>query len=92
MLIERKSPLTGETNVMDLPVTEEQMAELEGPRSERRLIQDIFPNLDRAQREFLLTGYTQEDWDKMFADGEEEEYDDDSNDGEEEDEDGSLDE
>ena len=98
MLIQRKSPMTGETNVMDLPVTAEQMAEMDLPSTERRLVQDIFPQLTPAEREFIKTGYTQEDWDKMFADdGEEEDFDDDSNDGEDDVEeegenDGSLDE
>jgi len=63
MRIERRSPLTGETNAMELDVTPEQVA-----RWERRelLVQDAFPNLTRAEREFLVTGYTQEDWDAMF--------------------------
>lgn len=68
MKITRKSPFTGEVNTMDLPVTAEQMAEFEGPG--RRLIQEIFPDLTKEQREFILTGYTPGDWDAIFADGE----------------------
>jgi hypothetical protein len=64
MNITRKSPLTGKTTTMDLPVTEEQMAEFERPR--RRFVQDIFPNLTDAEREFIKTGYTQADWNAMF--------------------------
>ena len=27
-----------------------------------RLVQDIFPNLNVDEREFIMTGYTDEDW------------------------------
>lgn len=64
MLITRISPLTGKTTTLDLPVTEQQLMELNTPN--RRLIQEIFPNLSSAEREFVKTGYTQEDWDYMF--------------------------
>jgi hypothetical protein len=50
---------------MDLDVTPEQLAELTLPG--RRLIQQIFPNLTSAEREFIKTGYTQEDWDAIFG-------------------------
>ena len=30
---------------------------------DNRLIQDIFPDLTPDEREFLMTGYTKEDWD-----------------------------
>ena len=69
MLITRTSPLTGKQNTMDLPVTEEQLREF-STRPRARLIQEIFPNLLPAEREFLNTGYTQEDWDAMFAEDE----------------------
>jgi hypothetical protein len=35
-------------------------------RRDGELIQDIFPELSAEQREFILTGYTPEDWLKMF--------------------------
>ena len=66
MLISRRSPMTGKVNTMDLPVTEEQLDEMELPPTERRYVQDIFPHLSNAEREFIKTGYTQEDWDAMF--------------------------
>jgi hypothetical protein len=64
MKVTQKSPLTGKLNTMDLAVTEAQLAELASPG--RRMIQDILPQLNDSEREFLMTGYTQEDWDKMF--------------------------
>jgi hypothetical protein len=68
MLIQRVSPLTGEVNTMDLPVTEAQMAEYALPSDQRRYVQDIFPDLNGEQREFLMTGYTPADWTAMFGD------------------------
>ena len=65
MIVSRQSPFTGLINEMDLDVTPEQLAELRSP--DRRLVQEIFPNLTSAEREFVKTGYTQEDWDQMFA-------------------------
>ena len=65
MRVLRTSPISG-PHTMDLPVTQEQLDEL-GSRP-RRKIQDIFPDLSAPEREFLLTGYTQEDWDAMFGD------------------------
>ena len=70
MLISRKSPLTGLISTLDLPVTPEQILELGSPK--RRLIQDIVPGLSPAQREFLLTGYTEDDWETLFPPEDEE--------------------
>ena len=58
----RKSPLTGNMNKMYLDITQEQIAEWNAPAQERRLIQDIFPNLNDDEREFIMTGYTPADW------------------------------
>jgi hypothetical protein len=66
MQVIRKSPFTGKTNSMVLNVTQAQIDELDSPN--RRLIQQIFPNLTSAEREFVKTGYTQEDWNVIFAD------------------------
>ena len=58
----RKSPLTGNVNKMYLDISQEQVAEWNAPAKERRLIQDIFPNLNDDEREFIMTGYTVQDW------------------------------
>jgi len=65
MLVSRKSPFTGKNNVMDLDITEEQVRALSSPG--RPEIQKIAPNLSAEEREFLLTGYTDEDWKSMFS-------------------------
>jgi hypothetical protein len=63
MKITRKSPRTGKETTLDLDVTEEQ---LERHRNKEDLIQNIFPHLTDAEREFILTGYTDEDWNAMM--------------------------
>lgn len=64
MEILRKSPFTGNINIMNLDVTEEQMRMFE---SREGYIQDIFPNLTPSEREFIKTGYTDEDWEAIFG-------------------------
>ena len=67
MIVSRKSPLTGLVSTMDLAITAEQ---IERYRS-GALIQNAFPNLTDAEREFYKTGYTPEDWQTMFPPDEE---------------------
>ena len=63
---------TGDIGYMDLPVSEERIAEyLEADPSKRGLIQDVFPELSPDEREFLMTGITPETWNSMFADSNE---------------------
>ena len=57
----RKSPLTKKINEMVLDVTQEQLDEFYYDPN-RRLIQQIFPQLSEVEREFLKTGYTASDW------------------------------
>jgi len=70
MLVKKKSALTGNVNEMDLPITEEQ---LQRWYKGVNLIQKIFPDLTPSQREFLMTGATQEEWDNQFGEDEDEE-------------------
>lgn len=73
MRIIRTSEMTGITLERDLPVTIEQLEEFALPPRQRRLIQDIFPQLSAADREWLKTGITGEEWDAMFADDDDDE-------------------
>ena len=61
MLIERKSILSGKVRTLDIPVTEEQ---LELWRS-GVLIQNAMPNLSADEREFIMTGITEEEWNEL---------------------------
>lgn len=67
MLITRKSPLTGITHTMDLPITEEQLKQWR----DGALIQHCMGHLNADQREFILTGITPEEWDAEFEEDEE---------------------
>lgn len=69
MLVTKISMFSGSENTMDLPITEEQLTRW---KSEKLLVQDVFPNLTPDQREFLMTGVTPQEWDQMFLSTEEE--------------------
>ena len=66
MLIKRESMLSGIIHEMDLPVTNEQLAQWLGGA----LVQDVFPHLNADQREFLMTGIMPDEWDGAFGDDE----------------------
>ena len=66
MLITRTSPLTGQDTTLDLPVTQQQLDEYYS-RPRNRLVQEIFANLTAPQREFIMTGYTADDWEELFG-------------------------
>ena len=63
MLIERESPLSGNKNRMDIPVTLAQIAAWKGGE----LIQRAMQNLTPDEREFLMTGITADEWENTFG-------------------------
>jgi hypothetical protein len=69
-LVIRYSVLSGKFNKAILKIDEEQYNRWKDKRS---LIQDVFPHLDSDEREFLMTGYTPEDWQAMFPPTDEDE-------------------
>ena len=54
--------MTGKVRTREIDVTEEQIADWE----QGRLIQDAMPNLSDEEREFLISGATQEEWDEAY--------------------------
>lgn len=73
MKITCTSQFSGVTRTLDLPVTEEGLkrcwSQPEGKAAGgTEHIQDVFPHLTPGQREFLLTGITNEEWDEMWGD------------------------
>ena len=64
MIVTRRSPLTGEYNSLDLPVTQEQ---LDRYASGGILLQNAFPDLPPPEREFIKSGYTPKDWEEIFG-------------------------
>ena len=65
MLITKTSPLTGTENSMEIAIDEVTLFRVNNP-DRHECIQDIVPNLTADEREFLLTGYTPEDWDTIY--------------------------
>ena len=63
MNITRTSPLTGEIATKDINVTPAQIVSWEGAE----LAQNAFPNADTDEREFIMSGYTDYDWNSMFG-------------------------
>jgi 7,8-dihydro-6-hydroxymethylpterin-pyrophosphokinase len=66
MKVTRKSQASGETRTMDLDITQQQLIDYEKGMK----IQYAFPNLTTAEREFFMTGITEEEWNAMFPDDE----------------------
>jgi hypothetical protein len=66
MKITKKSTLTGNVSSMELDITIDQIAQWQGGK----LIQNVFPNLTPSEREFLMNGITEAEWNEVF--GEEE--------------------
>jgi len=63
MLIAKTSSLTSKTHEMEINVSEKQITLwMEGA-----LIQDVMPNLNPDEREFLMTGITPEEWATTFG-------------------------
>lgn len=73
--VTRTSPLTGKETTLELDLTNDQLERLLNRRRNGELIQNIVPHLSPDEREFLLTGYTKEDWATMFPPEEEEDAD-----------------
>lgn len=61
MIIERKSVISGIVRQRDLDVTPEQIYRWQGGE----LIQNVFPHLSASDREFLVTGTTDEEWEQL---------------------------
>jgi len=64
MLVTRTSIITKITRTLDLPVTEEQLA----AHKSGTHAQNAFPHLSTDLREFIISGVTPEEWDKLFED------------------------
>jgi hypothetical protein len=69
MYIKRKSVISGIERTRSIPVNlDDYMAWQAGLGS----IQDLMPYLTDSDREFILSGITEEEWNDMFADLDEE--------------------
>ncbi len=64
MLVTRVSSLSGITRTMDLNVTQDQLNRYELGLG---LLQNIFPDLPKEEREFIKTGITPQEWEEIFG-------------------------
>ena len=62
MKIKRTSPITGITRTRDIDVTKEQLVRWEAGA----LIQDVMGHLSAADREFIITGITDDEWQTLY--------------------------
>ena len=63
MQIKRTSPITGITRTRDIDVTKEQLVRWEAGA----LIQDVMGHLSVQDREYLITGITDDEWQRAFT-------------------------
>jgi len=63
MKVTRTSQATGITREVELDITDEQILKYEAGE----LIQKAFPNLTPAEREFIMTGITEDEWKDIFG-------------------------
>ena len=66
MQITRTSMLSGMTRTLDLPVTEQQLAEY----AAGGFLQVVFRHLPPPQREFIKSGITDEEWQAVMVSSE----------------------
>lgn len=67
MKVTRKSQFSGVTRTKEFDVTSEQaLLYNEG----ETLIQHCFPQLSESDREFIMTGITEDEWEEMMNDDE----------------------
>lgn len=63
MKITRVSPLSGQPNTLDLPITQEQLDVWRAGA----LVQAVFPHLSPDQREFMISGLVPGEFESLFA-------------------------
>ena len=67
MNVTKRSILSGVETTLNIDITPEQLLRIENSMRTSELIQNIVPNLSLSDREFLISGITDADWDKMFV-------------------------
>lgn len=66
MIIKRTSLLSDKESERDLPITPEELARWE----KGELAQRVWPHLSAGDREFIMTGITEAEWDEEFKEEE----------------------
>ena len=65
MRITKTSILTGKTHTLEIDITQEQIDAWQGGE----LIQRVMSHLGSDEREFLISGTTQAEWDEYYKEG-----------------------
>ena len=65
--VARRSPITGKMNTMLLYIS---ISQFQSWKDGEGLIQDIMPDLNKHEREFLISGCTKEDWINLYGEDE----------------------
>ena len=71
-ILARVSPITGNLNEVEIPMSIEAYALAMRAWKKGALIQDAFPTLPAPIREFIMSGITPQEWDDMFGMGDDE--------------------
>jgi len=66
MLITRKSVFTGIERTLEINITQDQLDAWQSGM----LIQDAMPNISANDREFIMTGTIEGEWDEVMSDDE----------------------
>ena len=69
--VTRQSVITRQMNTMELPISQDHLDRYDTIGG--LLVQNVFPNLDAGQREFLISGITPDEWNKYIGDYNDEE-------------------
>ena len=67
MKVTKISQLTGIEHTLELNITPEELFRVENRRNTTELIQNIGPQLTMGEREFLISGITEEEWNNTFV-------------------------
>jgi len=67
MNITKISSLTGNEHTLNINITEDELIRVENRYNSKELIQNIVPFLSMDEREFLMTGITNEEWVNTFG-------------------------
>lgn len=67
VVVNRRSPFSGKESSMKLNMTGAEYRSAFNAWQAGTLIQDAFPMLTASEREFIKTGITPEEWDRMFG-------------------------
>jgi hypothetical protein len=66
-MVTRRSPFTGKVNTLELPIDDDTFHICSMAYDAGALLQDAFPMLSAAHREYIKTGITPEEWEAVFG-------------------------